>query len=157
MIADGDHQSLADLMKLFKGRSNYLSRTILKDSSLSDDILSEVIVKIWKHAEKIANLKNPKAYIDVMLYNTTLNLVKMNADQELNYDIPCRVSYDDQLLVDQILINMDKELRTALILHAVYGYTIGEISKILNLSFKQTRLRIQKAKKEFIKAYQKEV
>lgn len=154
-IAEGDNQSLAELMKRFKGRSDYLSRTILKDSSLSDDILSEVLVNIWKQAEKISKLKHPKAYIHVMLYNTALNLVKKTVDQELNFDIPYSVSYEEQFFIDQILMNMDKELRTALILYTVHGYTLFELSKILNLSFKQTRLIIKKAKQEFKEGYQK--
>ena len=124
-----------------------------KDESL--DILQDSIVKAYKNINKLKDMKALEKWINRILINTALDYLRKSS----------RIVYCDKIFKNVELIednnseliesvdNLPEDLKTVIILKYFHGYTINEVSEILEISVPTVKNRLHKAlnflRKEF--------
>ena len=124
-----------------------------KDESL--DILQDSIVKAYRNINKLKDIKALEKWINRILINTALDYLRKSS----------RIVYCDKMFKNIELIednnseliesvdNLPEDLKTVIILKYFHGYTINEVSEILEISVPTVKNRLHKAlnflRKEF--------
>ena len=72
-IALGDQSAYKELFELFYHRLLRLAFIITKSRELSEEIVSDVFIGIWRKREKISSIENLPVYLYVAIKNTSLN------------------------------------------------------------------------------------
>ena len=116
-----------------------------KDESL--DVLQDSIVKAYKNINKLKDMKALEKWINRILINTALDYLRKSS----------RIVYCDKIFKNVELIesvdNLPEDLKTVIILKYFHGYTINEVSEILEISVPTVKNRLHKAlnflRKEF--------
>lgn len=124
-----------------------------KDESL--DILQDSIVKAYKNINKLKDMKALEKWINRILINTALDYLRKSSRivycDEKNKNIEL-IEYNNSELIESV-DNLPKDLKTVIILKYFQGYTINEVSEILEISVPTVKNRLHKAlnflRKEF--------
>jgi RNA polymerase sigma-70 factor (ECF subfamily) len=126
----------------------------------SEEIVNDVLNRIWNNAHKISKLSNPLGYIVVMAHNLAIDYYRRHKrrktvliDEKEIKEIPAENKVD----IKAVLSKLDEQERTILVLKSIYHYSYEEISGVTDLSVKKIRLRYEKALAEYKKAYDEEV
>ncbi len=138
---------------------------ILKDKELSNDAVHEAFIKILHNLDKIENIHCPKtkAFVTIITRRVSLNIYNKRKRENIMYisDVENEVNFlssllnqldcvnDDILLINQ-LSTKDQEIIT---LKYIYGFSISEISPMLEISEDALYKRFQRCKKKLRKAY----
>jgi len=72
-IASGDQSAYKELFELFYHRLLRLAFIITKSRELSEEIVSDVFIGLWRNREKISAIDNLTVYLYVAIRNTSLN------------------------------------------------------------------------------------
>jgi len=72
-IALGDQSAYKELFELFYHRLLRLAFIITKSRELSEEIVSDVFIGLWRNREKISVIDNLTVYLYVAIRNTSLN------------------------------------------------------------------------------------
>jgi RNA polymerase sigma-70 factor (ECF subfamily) len=72
-IALSDQSAYRELFGLFYDRLFRLALIITKSRELSEEIVSDVFIGLWRNREKIAEIENLTVYLYVAIKNTSLN------------------------------------------------------------------------------------
>lgn len=132
----------------------------MKDSDISNDIVQESFVKLWKHAENIAYEK-ARAYLFTTAYHTLIDHTRkekynspyLSAHEQLqSVDHP----YSDlKDILDQALERLPEIQRAVVLLRDYEGYAYREIAEITGLNETQVKVYIFRARtalKEYLVA-----
>ncbi len=158
-IAKQDAKALEDFYVNY-GRILYnTAYKVVFNEMDAEEIVNDVLAKIWNHAKMIIKLSNPMGYIVTMTHNLSIdyyrkNLKHMEKIQE--YNVEDLKSEQDISFINTILYQLDEEQRTILILKCVYDYTYKEIALLTKLTLKQVRIRYEKAVNNYKKIYEEE-
>ena len=164
-MSEGDKDALKHFYAQYGAGVMRAANRVLSDAFLSEDILNQVMYKTFLLSDKLRYLKNPLGYIHTMAYNLAIDYKRRNRDTIMTDDgafekaFPAKADTDltEKLLIGQMLDCIEEPDRTILILRAVYGYSVRDISVALahlNLTYKQIWLRFGRAKKLFKKMYE---
>lgn len=158
-IAAGDKEALKEYISLFGGGIKAAAFRVLNDKALCDDVLSEVIYKVWEKAEKLKNLKNINGYIYTIAYNSAVDIKRKQKeiffdDEKISFFSKSEDIGGEKLFIEEIMQKMEEELRSVLILKAGCGYSFFEIAKIKDISYKKARSLYIKACAKFKKMYE---
>lgn len=159
-IAKGDKEALKQFLSNYGGNITTAANRVLKDKALCEDVLNDVLLKIWENADKIKGYSNISGYIYTMSYNKAIDLKRKQKDvfftdeqQLINITDKTETVKDEKLFIDGILEKIEEPYRSILILKASFNYNFYEIAKIKNLSYKQARNYYLKACKMFKDLY----
>ena len=135
-IAHKDEKSLKELSDTY-GKLIYVTAlTKSKSSFKADEIVNDVLFKIWRNASKLPKIKNP----DGWLYTITANCAKDKLKSEKNYveldDLQdeyalTEINSEDEDFYKRISILNDTE-QDIIILKIISDLTFETISKQLN-------------------------
>lgn len=162
-IAKGDKQALKVFLNAFGGKIMSISFRILKDKPLCEDVLNEILIKIWNEAYKYKNLSNINGYIYTMAYNKAIDIKRKKKDvffcnEENMENIQAEsTDTDEKIFIDQILFKIEEPLRSILILKASHKLSFFEIAKIKNISYKSARNQYIKACNLFKALYEEDI
>lgn len=124
------------------------AQSIIKNKELSEDIVSDIFVKIWKNRERLADVENFKLYLYISTKNTALNYLSRHFRKDvLSLDeitINCpSVNYNpEQILITSELVNrinatiamLPPRCKLIFKLAKEDGLKYNEISQLLNIS-----------------------
>jgi len=157
-ISKGDKEALAELFVAFGSRIKNTAFRVLRDWALSEDILNDVIIKVWNKADKIAELNSATGYIMTTTYNLSLDVLrKQRRSLSIDYIEAAKApdgAGEDYVIVSDIMNSLPEEERTLLLLIENFGYSIEECSKVLKINYFKARRSYLKAKKEFAKKFE---
>lgn len=159
-IADGDKEALKQFFTEYGGYIKSVADRILNDKALCDDVLNDVLLKIWDNADKIKKCSNILGYIYTITYNLAIDIKRKQKDIYCEDEkLPQKPNeYSDsneKIYIDSILSLIDEPYRSILILKANLQFNFYEISKIKNISYKQARNYYIKAAKMFEDLYKR--
>ena len=138
---------------------------ILKDKELSNDAVHEAFIKILHNLDKIENIHCPKtkAFVTIIVRRISINIYnkrkresimdindlenEMNFSPSLLDQLDC---FNSNLLLFNQLQPNDQEI---IILKYIYGFSISEISPMLEISEEALYKRFQRCKNKLRKAY----
>ena len=128
--------------------------SIAKDYHLSEDITSEIFMKISRYRKTyIGNYGNPEAWVFKIARNTTYTYLKKNKEvlldaEELDYlmNKDYKENQSDYLSMLENLSVLKEDMKTIVILHVFGGLSHLEISRVLRISYAQVRSKYAYAK-----------
>ncbi len=153
-IAEGDKDALTSAVSMAAYKVRRIAMQVLADSGLCEDVLSEVIIKLWERAPKLAKLKNPLGYIYVSAYNLAVDYGRRRREIPLQEGITAADEGGTGAAELNIALSgLPGELREILLLKAAYGFNFREIAKITGMTHRQVYTRYQKAAEQLKEIY----
>ena len=125
-----------------------ISYTYLKNSELSQDVLQEVLIKLMKNKKQFDNESKEKYWIIRVTINVCKDYLK-SAWYRKNTELNEEISYmqDDVQDVLSNVLKLPCKYKTVIYLYYYEGYSINEISKILNKKSATIGTWLSRAKK----------
>jgi RNA polymerase sigma-70 factor, ECF subfamily len=165
-IADQSSQDLAS--HLFERHHLEIFAYLLRmvgDRELARDLAQETFLSAYRAGDQIPDLQNPRAWLYRIATNLALNALKRrrrfswlpwqwHEDRPANANVAEEVGR--QTLIESALATLPPDYRAPLLLYSHYGFKIAEVAEALRLSEGAARMRLQRAREMFRKAYRKE-
>lgn len=168
-LTDSDKATL--MFITYKNSLRQKAYTILHDYDRSEDAVQHTFAILLRHMDKIGDPfgSDAKYYLFSILTNHCYDILKSNKkyylmdDTELEMNYGLRFSHPDNaaehIICEEILDEARKIpliYSNLLILHAHYGYSLKEISEMLELKPATVRKRVERARKMLAKLRPKE-
>ncbi|MGV2942072.1 RNA polymerase sigma factor [Mesobacillus sp. LC4] len=137
-----------------------MALSILRDSSLAEDVLQETFIKLYQH-QKHQDLPNVKAWLLSVSRNMALDLYRKKKREitgfdELYFEHGHHKSTDplDRMILTKYLELLDSEERQIVVLKDISGMKHREIAKILEMPLGTVLWKYQMALKKLRKNIQ---
>ena len=123
----------------------------IKDSDLSNDIVQESFLKMWKHAESVSCDK-ARSYLFTTAYHTLIDHTRKNkrmssAEPSAEHMPLVENSYSDlKEILDEALSRLPEVQRAVVLLRDYEGYAYKEIADISGLNEIQVKVYIYRAR-----------
>lgn len=75
-VADGDERAFETLYHTFSKKIYLFSHKILQSELASEEIVQEVMLKVWNMGSELKNINNLEAYLRVLSRNLSLNALR---------------------------------------------------------------------------------
>ena len=164
-----DHNKFTKLYNTYRYTMMHTAYTILEDYSLAEDAVHDAFVRAAKNFHKIGDINSPqtRAFMVIIVRNVALTMAKQRGKTFL-FEEETAINIIADNTTDKDFENFDfdrivaavKELpptyRDTLYLNVVEGYSIKEISEMLELGNEAVKKRIQRGKKMLIDKLVKE-
>lgn len=87
MIAGKNQKALEEFYGIY-GKLIYVTAlTVSKSYALADEIVDDVLVKIWKNAKKLPRINSPESYLYVLTANTAKDKIKQEKRYVALFDL----------------------------------------------------------------------
>lgn len=132
---------------------------IIKDSAVSEDIVQDVFLEIWRKRDEIFINSSIEAYLRRSCRNKTLNYIRSNNvhwedESELYEQIDTGFTAEQYLAADElqykinkVISNLPEKCRLVFVLSRFEEMSYSDISKELDISVKTVENHISKALK----------
>lgn len=174
-IQSGDQKALEALFSIYFSRLNDFARNVLKDNVISQDIVQEIFLTVWKNRAEIKNV-NIEAYLFRGVRNRCINYIKsLKVIKHKMEEIQISSKYEELYRIDfmgnepYVLIEQELKLkfektiqslpercREVFILSRKNGLKNKEIAEKLNISVKNVERHLSRAMKSFRENFQEE-
>lgn len=142
----------------FKDKLYRLAKRLLVSTEEAQDATQEVVLKLWKSKEKIADYKSVEAFAMTMTKNYCLDRLKSKQAQTLkivhnNYkdettSLQNQIEINDSLnWVDKLMEKLPVKQRIIMQLRDIEQYEFSEIAKQLDMKETAVRVNISRARK----------
>jgi RNA polymerase sigma-70 factor (ECF subfamily) len=158
-----EHQDIILFKEIKKGNSSafkslfdkyyeflcHFSTTIQGDESLSEEVVSDVFVKLWISRDRIEIYSNLKSYLYQSTRNQTISYLRKLKNKPVDLEIDelfladPNYAPDFELLeadvernVNEILLRIPKKSRTVFMMHRLSNLKYKEIADLLGMSVK---------------------
>jgi RNA polymerase sigma-70 factor (ECF subfamily) len=149
----------------------YYALRILGDPAAAEDATHDVFLKAWKHFHEFRNESNPRTWLYRIAINHCRNILKSHyhknfstaednrelEDMAIQTDTPLKV-IENQELGDAIQKTLDRlphDYKEILLLAADEQLSYQEIADLINTSTDAVRGRLHRARRLFIRYFQK--
>lgn len=124
----------------------YLAKNI-KDGEVARDILQDTFVSLWENKEKVEPSKI-KNWLFTVAHNNMLKLFRYNKIRQNSFieENSSESNLENTQLIDQLLKQLPDRMRQCLMLKDWQGFSIKEISEILDISEENVKVNIFRAK-----------
>lgn len=151
--------SIHDILT-FKNPMYRLALRITQNSQEAEDVVQDVIIKLWKMKDRIEQVENLEAFVMRTTRNLALDRQRMKVNQTENIDgidMPAASSLEQsmeheeriQSIRDAMQLLPEKQ-RTAMQLRDFEGYNYKEIADMMQITEDQVKVSIFRAR-QFIK------
>jgi RNA polymerase sigma-70 factor (family 1) len=93
-IAHGDEVAFSKIFFHYTSRIHPFIRKITRSEDVTEEIVQDVFVSLWKSREKLMEIDNYAAYIFTIATNKTYNYLKAKARKEKHLNELCKVEKD---------------------------------------------------------------
>jgi len=142
----------------FKNKVFRLAKRLLVSEQEAEDATQEILLKLWRHKERIESYKNVEAFSMTMTKNFCLDRLKSRQAQNLkivhsNYqddkvslqkDIEVR---DSLSWVEKIMESLPEQQKMIVQLRDIEQYDFNEIAKMLDMKETAIRVALSRARK----------
>lgn len=159
MAQSGDYSRFSELYQIHKNELYYFLLTLLKVKSDAEDIVQETFITAFEHIEDLKNPKSFKTWIYSIAYSKAMNAnTNIRTQQESLSEYPHlegetkskgMTDYEKNALMNEIAGAMNKltpKLYTVAELKYMQGFTIKEISEILDIPEGTVKNRLMRTK-----------
>mgnify|MGYP001429577752 FL=1 len=146
------------LVMPFKDKVFRLAKRLLVSREEAEDATQEILMKLWRNKEKIAEYKNVEAFSMTMTKNFCLDRLKSKQAQNLkivhsNYE-DNNTSLEKQLeardsvdWVSKIIEELPEQQKIILQLRDIEEYDFDEIAKVVDMNPTAIRVALSRARK----------
>ena len=135
------------------------SLRIVKDEMEAEDVVQEVIIKLWKKKEQFAEINNKEAWCMTLTRNLSIDKTrarKGHTESIENYhhvkdrarDPYAETKSSDMMKhIMELMDELPENQKSVLHLRDIEGYSYKEISEITTLSVDQVKVNLYRARK----------
>lgn len=136
-----------------------LALRITLDSQEAEDVVQDVVIKLWNMRDSLADVGNMEAFAMRMVRNLALDRQRMKVNQTASIDTLTEEPHaaDDATdrreqieSIRQTMQLLPEKQRTAMHLRDFEGYSYSEIAAMMSISEDQVKVNIYRAR-QFIK------
>jgi len=145
-----DKQNFGILVIKHEQKLYRIAKSILKNDEDCADAAQEAVAKGFANLPKLKNDKYALTWLIRILINECYRIVRESAKTTAwNPDIALTPSNDDPIYSElyETLFHLPRELKIVLVLHYLEGYSIKEISDILQLPSGTIKSRMSRGRK----------
>lgn len=153
----GDKLAVKYLYDQFYNELCIYARNLTRDDQSSEDIVQNIMVKIWNKKPNLNIKTSIKSYLYKSVYNDFVNLYRLK-QKEMSYAEQVKIEalnyfYDEDSeiidkkikLVQSEIENLPPKCREAFLLNKVNGLKYREVAEELGISIKTVEAHISKA------------
>ena len=157
---DEDKSKFETIYETYRGLMYHVAFQRMQNVQDAEDVVHHVFVKIAENIKKIEPVSpKTKRLVVIMVCNRATDVLRTrNRHPTISYDddLSCDMQYElkDEDLLTKCIMQLPEQQRMVIWLKYVYGYSLREISKLLDISLLWTQKIDQRAKKKLEKLYQ---
>ena len=134
-ILDG---SSSDMHEFYDTYGRFIKITAFyycKDDDKSNEVVNQVLIKVWKNAEKLKEINNPLGWLYRVTINCTKDLFKRRVHLPLNeYILADEDAFEELLSLDSfesLISSLDKHEQRIMNYKFIQRFSFQEIAKIM--------------------------
>jgi RNA polymerase sigma-70 factor (family 1) len=167
-ISGGDKHAFTTLFNFYERFVYAYGKKITRSDELAAEIVQDIFLKIWLAREKMAMVENFGAYLNRLVRNHSLNVLRELAQQsKYQYTLKEKISEMDESTLQQIDYNETSRILNDAIAqlpaqqHLVYklchleGLKYNEVAERLNISSETVRAHMKQALKRIREHFKK--
>lgn len=154
----GNNEAFEQLIKENKLKMYKVAKSILKNEDDICDAIQNALMSAYSNLNKLQNNKYFSTWLIRILINksydiinknqkscsTTTDIDEYNSDENLkSFD-----SYNSESLIENVLCELEDDLKTITVLYYYNDYSVGDISIILNIPEGTVKSRLSRARKK---------
>lgn len=166
ILVNKDRESFHKLFNHFYTDLVHFSQSIITERELAEDVVSDIMLKIWSGDLECKNIRNIKTYLYQATKNSSLNVSNHNKIRQkyidANQEEPSTPGPDQLLIdkelkfsIDKAINNLSQKTKMAFILVKDNYCTYKEVSEIMNISTntvdRHIQIAIQRIRIELLK------
>jgi RNA polymerase sigma-70 factor (ECF subfamily) len=135
------------------------ARRMLKSTADAEDIVQEVMVRLWIRREKLESYRNLEAFAMTITKNLCLDKMKRKGyrtdaltDNNIPQGVPSPYTVvetsDSMQLVQELMDQLPEQQRMIIHLRDVEGYPYDQIGEILDMTENAIRVNLSRARKK---------
>lgn len=151
----------SDFLKIvlpFKDKVFRFAKRLLTSTEEAEDATQELLFKLWKNKEQIANYKNVEAFAMTMMKNycydrlkskqaSNLTLIHSNY-KEKDISLDKKIEHQDSVnQVHKLIDNLPEQQKIIIQLRDVEQYDFDEIGKVVDMQPTAVRVALSRARK----------
>ena len=150
VTTESDAVSFSQLYVAFLPMLLQFSQSIIKNKELSEEIVSDVFIRVWERRAQLHSIVNFKLYLYVSTKNTSLNYLKRHfrknviSISDMDIELSSITYTPEQILVSSELVNkinnaialLPTRCKLIFKLAKEDGFKYNEIAQLLNISVK---------------------
>jgi RNA polymerase sigma-70 factor, ECF subfamily len=167
-VRAGDYDAFESLVEKYQGRIYRHIRKMVKDTSHVEDLLQETFLNAYKGLKGFEGSSTFSTWLFRIATNTSLMFLRKNRGDTIEYDdevrdtseLPFRamspefistpldilLSLEGREAVEKAIDELPILYRTVLVLRDVEGFSLGEVSKIVDSSVAAVKSRLHRAR-----------
>ncbi len=131
---------------------------IVNNKPEAEDVVQEVLIKIWKNKDKLKDIENKEAYYMMMTRNQALDSLRRKKVKSSSLDNHFGIkdnsatpeqAYEGKDKMSKIIYLINKlpeKQKTVIQLRDVEGYTYKEIAEISEMTINQVKVNLHRAR-----------
>jgi len=175
-VKAGDQKAYELLFSIYFARLNDFAKHVVKDDTISQDIVLEVFLKVWEKRSKIESL-NLEAFLFRLVRNSCIDYIKhIKVLNNRMHEIEISTKYEELYRIDfvgnepyiliehELKIKIEKTIqslpnrcREAFILSRIDGLKNKEIAEKLNINIKNVERHLNRALQSFYKNFSEDL
>ena len=124
----------------------------------AEDVVQEVLIKIWKKKEELASIENKEGYYMMMAKNQALDSLRKRKIKATNiddhYDLKDKQATPDQIYerkdkmksLLELIDNLPEKQKIVIHLRDIEGYSYKEVAHISGLTTDQVKINLHRAR-----------
>lgn len=167
-IARGDQRAFTEIFDFYQRYVYDYGRKLTKSEDQAGEIVQDVFLKIWLNREKLDEVKNFGAYLNRVVRNHSLNVIRKLAQDarsatQLKINNPESENATDKILdynesnriLTQAIENLSPQQRIAYTLCHMEGLKYDEAAKKMNVSSRTVQAHMHQALKHIREHFNK--
>lgn len=147
----GDKESFSQLIHLYKNDLYKLAKTRLKEEQDVYDAIQETIISAYESIQKLHKSYSFKSWLFKILINKCNDIYRSKINYiELSEIVDLVSDSNSTSEIDEYIRKLSVDERTIIVLHFIEGYSLKEISKILDINESTVRSKLYRAKQKII-------
>ncbi len=153
-------EEIIKVLETYKNKMYRYALSIVGDTFVAEDVVQEVIIKVWKKREQFEQIDNKEAWVITMVRNLSIDKLRRKKNKQSN-DIndyfhisdnapapDVQMEQKDALKkVSQIMAELPDMQREIITLRDIEGYTYREIAEIMDMKTDQVKVYLFRARK----------
>lgn len=154
------HQVFNDDVFPLRDKLYRFSLSIVRKNDVAEDVVQEILIKVWEKREEWGNWRNMNAMIYTMTKNLSLDKLKSKHNQVYSipegYDTPSQsigpaqrvISSDMERIIHKAIGTLNEIQRMVIQLRDIEGHTYQEIADMTDLTMSQVKVNLHRGRLE---------
>ena len=140
------------------------------EEQTANDLTQETFLRAWRQYSTISAYDSPRAWLFRVATNLALNHMRASARRTTfqhggatdDEEAPTATIPDQaeqvvsQDIISRQLLSLPPRERSALVLHAIYGFSCAELADALNISLSAAKIAVWRGRERFRRGYLRE-